>query len=490
MKALSKLLADRFASVDAFAAALAETGTTGPRPPSVAVLPFLNLSPDPENEYFADGITEDVIAQLSKVGALQVISRTSVMPYKKREQGLREIAARLQVATVLEGSVRRAGDRVRIVAQLIDADSDQHLWTETYDRQLTDIFAIQADVAMKIARALEAELKPDERARIGRVPTRDLEAYQLFLLGRHWFSRYTGEGFRKGLAYFEQAVARDPGFALAHTGLALAWTHIGVDPGSGIAPSTEAYRHAQAAVKRALALDAGLGEAHGVQALLKFVCDYDWAGAEEEFRLALELSPGSADLYDHFGWLRGSQGRHDEEFELAKRARELDPMAHGSDAAAALLRGGRYEEALREATRAVDFDPRSPRGHSTLGWAHLKLGHQEEGLAELDRAVALDPENTLFLGQRGQALAEAGRTADARAVLQRLEQMAKERVVSPYHIAYIHVGLGDHEAALTLLERAFAERSGGIYAIKGSFLFTALHPHPRFIALLRKMNLL
>src|SRR2546425_10696318 len=228
MGPLARVPADRFASAGAFAEALAAPGVVRPpRPRSVAVLPFVNLSADPENEYFADGITEDVIAQLSKVGALQVTSRTSVMPFKKREQGLREIAAKLQVATLLEGSVRRAGDRVRIVAQLIDAAADQHLWAETYDRQLTDIFEIQADVALHIAAALKAELSPDEKTRIHKEPTSDLQAYQLYLQGRHCFIRYTPEGMRKGIEYFEQAIQRDPSYALAYAGAALAYVELG-----------------------------------------------------------------------------------------------------------------------------------------------------------------------------------------------------------------------------------------------------------------------
>jgi eukaryotic-like serine/threonine-protein kinase len=489
MKALARVPADRFASAGAFAEALSAPATARTRPPSVAVLPFLNLSADRENEYFADGVTEDVIAQLSKVAALQVISRTSVMPFKKREQGLREIAARLQVATLLEGSVRRAGDRVRIVAQLIDAETDRHLWTETYDRQLTDIFAIQADVAVQIAAALEAELSPAERTRIEREPTRDLEAYQLYLQGRHWFSRYTVEGIRKGIEYFEQAIARDPRYALAHAGLALAWAHAGIDPGGGAVKPAVAYERAKSAVTKALALDSGLGEAHAVLGLLKFVCDFDWTGAEAEFRLALELSPGSADTYDHYGWLYASLGRHEEALAMVKRAQELDPVAHGSDVASTLLRAGRYEDAAHAAARAVEFDPGAPRGHSTLGWAHLRMGRQAEGLAELERAVALDPGNTLFLAQLGQAFAEVGRVADARAVLRQLQQMSTQRDVSPYHLAYVYVGLGEHDAALDALERAFAERAGAVYGIKSSFLFAPLLAHPRFTALLRKMNL-
>ena len=489
MKALARTPADRFASAVAFAEALAAPATARARTPSVAVLPFLNLSADPENEYFADGVTEDVIAQLSKVGALQVISRTSVMPFKKREQGLREIAATLNVATLLEGSVRRAGDRVRIVAQLIDAETDQHLWVETYDRQLTDIFAIQADVAVQIAAALQAELSPDERTRIHREPTRDLEAYQLYLQGRHWFSRYTVEGVRKGIEYLEQAIARDPQYAPAHVGLALAWAHLGVDPGGGAVKPAVAYQRAKAAVTRALALDGGLGEAHAVLGLLKFVCDFDWTGAEEEFRLALDLSPGSADTYDHYGWMCAALGRYDEAIAMVKRAQELDPLAHGSDVASTLLRAGRYEEAAHAAARVIEFDPRAPRGHSTLGWAKLKMGQHAEGLAELEQAVALDPGNTLFLAQLGQAFAEVGRVADARAVLRQLQQMTTQRDVSPYHLAYVYVGLGEQEAALDALERAFVEREGAVYGIKSSFLFTPLHSHPRFTALLRKMNL-
>ncbi len=208
----------------------------------MAVLPFLNLSADPENEFFADGITEDVIAQLSKIRSLKVISRTSVMQFKKREQSLRDIAAALEVATLLEGSVRRAGDRVRIVAQLIDAEADQHLWTETYDRRLTDIFAIQTDVALQIATALEAELSLEERTRIHRKPTQHVQAYQLYLQGRHCYTRYTEENIRKGIEYFQQAIAVDPDYALAHVGAALAYAELAAGQGGGPLRPDLAYR--------------------------------------------------------------------------------------------------------------------------------------------------------------------------------------------------------------------------------------------------------
>jgi serine/threonine protein kinase/tetratricopeptide (TPR) repeat protein len=488
VRALARVPADRFPSAGAFADALGAPTAARSRERSVAVLPFVNLSTDPENEFFADGITEDVIAQLSKIRALKVISRTSVMPFKNRQQGLREIGATLEVATLLEGSVRRVGDRVRIVAQLIDADADRHLWSETYDRRLTDIFAIQTDVALQIASALEAELSPEERTRIRRQPTTSLTAYQLYLQGRHWYSRYTEEGFRKGIEYFRRAIAADPNYAMAHVGIALAYAEFATGQGSTLKENV-AYREAMAAVTRALALDNGLGEAHSVLALLKCVHDFDWAGSEREFKLALELSPGAADIYDHYGWLCAALERYDEALALVKRAQELDPLIHRSDVASTLLRAGRYPEALDEALRVVEFQPEYARARSTLGWAYLKNGRPDEGLAELERAVALVPGNTLYLGQLGQAYAVAGRVEQARAVLRRLDEMSRQRYVSPYDLAYVYTGLGEDDRAMDLLERAYEERAGSVYGVKGSFLFVRLRSHPRFQALLRRMNL-
>jgi eukaryotic-like serine/threonine-protein kinase len=488
MKALATTPADRFPSAAAFIEALTAPAGEQPRSPSVAVLPFRNLSADPENEFFADGITEDVIAQLSKIRSLKVISRTSVMQFKNREQSLREIGASLQVATLLEGSVRRAGARVRIVAQLIDAEADKHLWAETYDRQLTDIFAIQTDVALQIASALEAELSPDERKRIHRKPTSDVRAYQLYLQGRQCYSRYTGESIQKAIEYFRKAIAIDPDYALAHTGLALTYAELAAGEGGAPVRPDQAYLEAKQAITRALALDDQLGEAHSVLALLKFTHDFDWAGAEREFRLALQLNPGAADIYDHYGWLCGALERWDEALVLVKRAQELDPLMHRADVATTLLRAGRYQEALEAALRCVELDDFA-RGRSTLGWAYLKSGMPAQGLAELEGAAALAPENVMFRAQLGQAYGMAGRTAEAREVLRQLEQLSQERFVSPYHMAYVYTGLGEVERAMDLLERAYEERAGSVYGIKGSFLFTSLQSHPRFKALLGKMNL-
>ena len=489
VRALALEPAERFPTTAAFAEALMPLAEGGSRPPSVAVLPFLNLSADPENEFFADGITEDVIAQLSKVRSLKVISRGSVMGFKQREQNLREIGVALDVETLLEGSVRRAGDRVRIVAQLLDAATSRHLWAETYDRQLTDIFAIQTDVALQIAAALRAELSRDERTRIHREPTADVQAYQLYLQGRHCYTRYTEESIRKGIDYFKEAIAGDPGYAMAHVGAALAYAELAAGAGGGTLRPDEAYDAGMKAVSAALKLDPDLGEAHAVLALFRMVHDYDWPGAEAEFKLALELSPGAADIYDHYGWLCGAMERYDEALALVRRAQELDPLTHRADVASTLLRAGRNEEALQAALRAVEFDPEYGRVRSTLGWAYLKTGMPDQGLAELERAARAAPGHTLYLAQLGEAYGLTGRTEQAREILRRLEEMSRERYVSPYHMAYVYTGLGEDETAIGCLERAYEERGGSVYGVKGSFLFTTLRPHPRFRALLARMNL-
>lgn len=453
---------------------------------SVAVLPFRMLGADPENECFADGITEDVIAHLSKIRALRVISRTSVMRYRQRRHTLREIGATLGATTVLDGSVRRAGDRVRIVAQLVDTEADRHLWAETYDRQMTDIFAIQTEVALCIAAALSAELSPEEQTRVRREPTKDLQAYQLFLQGRQWLIRFTPESILGAIDYFERALARDPAFALASAHLAMAYTEL-VEIGA-IDPDV-AYGHAATAAANALRLDPELGAAHCTVGHLKVVREFDWAGAEREFRRALELSPSSADTYDLYGRLCAALERYDEAIAMLQHAQELDPLAHRVDIATALIRAGRYDEAVLRANDAVELDPGHDRARATRGWAYFFSGRREEGLAELERAVSLAPGNTLWLGQLGHAHAVVGNEAKAREILHALEERARSAYVSPYHFAYVHAGLGDAARAMDWLERAVAERAGPAYGIKGSFLFASLRTHPRFRTLLRQMNL-
>jgi serine/threonine-protein kinase len=490
VRALALDPTERFQSAAAFAEALSTPGRkeSNERPPSVAVLPFLNISADPENEFFADGITEDVIAHLCRIRSLKVISRASVMPYKKREQSPRDIAATLDVASLLDGSVRRAGSRVRIVATLIDPEADRHLWAETYDRELTDIFAIQTDVALQIAAALEAKLSAEERSRIRKKPTDNLEAYQLYLQGRHCIVRWTQQGLDQGLKHLEAALALDPEYALAYATMAKAYTDIALGV-AGSLPAEVAFRHAKTAVARALELDPNLAEAHASLGHLRYACDYDWVGAEQELKRAIELNPNSGEAYDFYGLMLSSLERYDEAIEMQRRAHELDPLAHRMDLVTTYLRSGRYEDALRGVTQVLEVEPDLPLAHLTLGWVRLLTGQSDEGIATLERGLALSPDNTLYLAQLGQAYGMLGRIDEARAVLRRLEELSGNRYVSPYHMAYVHTGLGDQERAIDWLEQAYQQRAGGIFGVKGSFLFTSLRRHPRFNALLKKMNL-
>jgi TolB-like protein/Tfp pilus assembly protein PilF len=452
---------------------------------AVAVLPFVNLSADPENEYFVDGITEDVIAHLAKISTLSVISSTSVMPFKGRPDSLQRIAALLGATTVVDGSVRRDRDRVRIVAKLIDAASDRHVWADTYDRQLTDIFAIQSDVAIRIAAALRAELSLDEQERIRQEPTDSMEAYELYLKGRSLLIRFTTSSMERAIGYFERALAADPSYALAHASIAIAYTEL-CETGT-IAPDV-ARPPAAAAVAAALRHDPASSEAHTAAGRLRSLWEFDWEGAEAAFRRAVELSPSNADAYDFYGRMCHSVGRFEEALALIRRAQQLDPLAHSTDVANALLRAGRYDEAAVDAARAVEFEPQHARARATLGWAFIKQGKADEGLAELEHAVELEPETVQWLAQLGQARAITGDPAAAREILRQLERRAATGYVSPYHLAFVYTGLGEHERAIDLLEQAVREGSGSVYGVSGSFLFAPLRDHARFQALVGRIN--
>ena len=495
-RALAKTPADRFPSVAAFAGELASaavTPATGaavtferPHAASIAVLPFRNLSADPENEYFADGITDDVIAHLSKIRALRVISRSSVMPFKQRSASMRDISASLGATTLLDGSVRRSGNRVRIVAQLVDGESDRHLWAETYDRELDDIFSIQTDVALHIASALEAELSPDERHRVERKPTDDVEAYQLFLQGRQWHIKYTPEALYRAIEYLERALERDPSFALPAAEMAMCYIEL-VENGA-VAPGP-AYAKAEEAATRAVRLDPESSDARCTLGYFRMVHDFAWQEAEREFRRALALSPSNADVYDLYGRLCSAQGRFDEAVEHARRAHQLDPLAHRIDIATSLLRAGRYTDAAERARGAVEVDPTSARARATLGWAEYFGGKRGDAVADLERAVSLAPGDAIWLAQLGALYGMTGDEQKARGILRDLEETGKKSFVSPYHLAYVHAGLGEHDRAIDLLEQAVGSRTGPAYGIGGSFLYQPLRRNPRFVALLRGMGL-
>jgi DNA-binding SARP family transcriptional activator len=318
-------------------------------------------------------------------------------------------------------------------------------------------------------------------------PTRPSgQTWNLYLQGRRWFSDYTVIGIARALNCFERAVAQDPSFALAHANLAL--TCIELAEQSGMPPAL-AYRRARESSAMALKLDPELGEAHCARGFLKAVHDFDWAGAEADFRRALELSPNDADTLDLYGRLCAALGRYDEALVLQRRAQELDPLSHRLDVVSTLLRAGRCHEAVTGARDAVELDPGHDRARATLGWAYFLSGRQQDGLAELERAVSIASGGSLWLGQLGQAYALAGQTAKAHEILEELESRSEKDYVPAYHLAYVYTGLGDAEGAVECLERAVEDRAGAVYGVGGSFLFTSLHGHPRFQALLARLKL-
>jgi TolB-like protein/Flp pilus assembly protein TadD len=467
--------------------ATARTATADAK--SIAVLPLVNLSPDPENEYFSDGLTEDILAQLSKIRRLKVISRTSVMPYKKTAKNLREIGRELGVATILEGSVRRAGNKVRISVQLIDAGSDEHLWAETYDRELADIFAIQSDVAQQIAEALKAHVSPEERERIERRPTTNLEAYQAYLRGMFLWNQRTDAAVNAGIEQFRRAIELDPGYAPAHVGLADSCIVLG---NFGTYRSDRIYPTAKAAALRALELDDTLGDAHASLAQVKMNYDWDWAGAERAFRRAIELRPGSATAHHWYALYLSAMGRFDEALAELRQARELDPLsaAIGSNEAAILFSARRYEEALTAVRQALALNPEFRSSHMYLGTILNLMGAYSEALTALRRADEAAPGSSVLTGAMlGYAHAKLGEEEQARSIAATLVERYQQRYASPMWIAFLYQGLGDREQALQWLDRACRDRDGWLRVIKTTPFFDDLRDTPEYRGILKTIGL-
>jgi eukaryotic-like serine/threonine-protein kinase len=462
---------------------------TGIDPHSVAVLPFANLSGGEDNEYFSDGITEDIITGLSKLRDLHVVSRTSVMRYKNSAEPLREIARTLRVATVLEGSVRRADDRVRISAQLIDALADRHLWVESYDHRLEDIFEIQADVSNRIARALAAELTPEEREGLETRPTLDVEAYDLYLKGRHLWGRRTAEGIAKSIAYYERALERDPKFALAEAGLADSYLTLGL---YGVRAPAEVMPRSREAATRALSIHPQAPEAMTSLATVRALYDWDWPAAERDFRRAIAILPNYPVAHHWYASnLLTPLGRFEEAREATRRALELDPLSSAVATSHGVigLYSGDCESAIDEFTQVLDVHDRFGMACYFKGQAHLAIGEMDEAIRALERADDLMDSGSEVVATLGHAYAVAGREDDARTQLTKLERRFADEYCSPGLLAQIHLGLGDRERALALLEDAAAARAVEIVWLGVRPIYDELRDDARFQALLERVGL-
>lgn len=453
---------------------------------SIAVLPFTNLSADPENEYFADGITEEILTALTKLGDLKVISRTSVMQYKATSKSVRRIGTELDVGAVLEGSVRRAGQRVRITAQLIETETDSHLWAENYDRDLDDIFAIQTDVAERIAGALRVRLSPREKARIAERPTESMEAYQWYLKGRFFLAKRTERHLERSVEAFRKAVETDPSFALAWVGLADAYALV---PLYSDTPIPGAVAEAQAAAQRALALDPGLGEAH---AALGLVADqlWEWEEADREHRKGIDLNPGYATGHHWYGVSLIYSGRLDEAIATLRRALELDPLSlpiHGG-LLTAYVYARRYREAVEIGRKVIEMDPAYPSVRNNLAETYDLMGRFEEALEQWDALAALIPERfprelaaTLRAGYD-----EGGPPGYWRAWVEHGELF--KGYSGPLGVARGHTQLGEFDAAFSILGEVVSGHGARVHQVIQDPIFDPLRTDSRFAGLLRKIG--
>lgn len=457
---------------------------------SIAVLPLDNISPDKENEYFSDGLTEEIIMNLSKIKDLKVISRTSAMHYKGTKKPLKQIAKELQVQYILEGSVRKHGPDLRITAQLIDAVQDSHLWAERYNGTVEDVFEIQEKVAGEIAEALKLKLSPPEQRNIERRQTKNPEAYQLYLMGRFYWNKRTEESFKTAVGYFNQAIELDPNYALPLVGLAD--THILTGVYCYQRPHVVMPKARQAAQK-ALELDNELAEAHASLAHIKMLYDWDWAGAESEFKQAIGLTPNYAPAYLWYSLTLSAQGKLEEALIEIKKAQELDPLSLiiNTDVGLVHYFAGRYDLAIRELLKALEMDPNFFVTRLALAMAYEQVGKFEEAIAEVKRALSLSQDSTLLLAALGQSYAVAGKKEKAQEVLAKLHEISKVRFVSPYSIAHLYTSLGDKEQALVWLQKAYEERILFIIhaLLKVDPSFRILHSEPGYIELLKKVGL-
>jgi len=485
-RCLAKDPGDRFQRADEVRQALLKVGQAAPVT-AIAVLPFKNMSDDKDDEYFSDGLSEEIINALTKVAGLRVTARTSSFAFRGREQDIREIGARLAVGKVLEGSVRRAGNRIRVTAQLINVSDASHLWSERYDREITDVFAIQDEISQAIADKLRVGLGPERRA-----PKRspgNLEAYNLYLQGRYHLSKFTPEGFAVARQSLEQAIALDPGFALAYDALAEFYWYLGL---FGFIPPKDAFSTGIWAALRAVEIDDTLGETHSLVAMYRKELDYNWPEVHRENKRALELNPSSPTVRLRMAISELMPvGRLNEAVEGLKFVVEADPLSLFDRWWMCVMYylARDNDRALEQARFMIDLNPSYYIGHWMRGMICLTKGPLEESVAGFREAAALSGNVPLMLGWLGMGLAKAGETAEAGALLGKLAEISRAAYVPPTCFAWTHLGLGHVDEAFTWIDRAVEGRDPIIVPIKSYPFLDPLRADPRFHALLRKMNL-
>ena len=456
---------------------------------SLAVLPLANLSGDPEQDYFADGMTEALINDLGRLGGLRVISRTSAMQYKTTNKSLPEIAQALHVEAVVEGTVLRAGSRVRITAQLIHASSERHLWADAYERELGDVLELQREVAQDVANQIRAKVTAQVQALAQPTRAIDPAAYEAYLKGQFYFNKRSEDGIRKSVEYFSEAIARDADMAQAYAGLADAYATLGF-AGYSVLNPREAMPKAKEAAHKALALDQQSAEAYSTLASITMNYDWDRAGAEKLFRRAIEVNPSYARAHQSYAWYLAALGQHDSARREIEKALDLDPLSlvinHNVGWMAWYAR--QFDRATTAYQQTLDLDTNFANAHNSLGQALTLKGQYSQGIAELEKANDLYGRPTVTVGSLGYARAVSGDRSGAQAALVELRARSKTRHVPGYWIAVVHAGLGDRNRAFESLERSYQDREGILVHLNVDPFFDGLRDDPRFTSLIQRVG--
>jgi TolB-like protein/DNA-binding winged helix-turn-helix (wHTH) protein/Flp pilus assembly protein TadD len=455
---------------------------------SLAVLPLENLSGDNSQEYFADGMTDELIATLGQISALRVISRTSVMPYKRARKGLPQIARELNVDAIVEGTVLRSGGQVRITAQLIEARDDKHLWSESYDGDLRDTLTLQNTVARAIAEQIRINLNPEEQATLKQRKVVDPEAYEAYLKGRYFWNKRTGDDLEKAVAYFNRAIERDPTYAQAYSGLADTYALLG-DWEYGVLAPKDALPRAKAAAIKALQLDSTLGEAHTSLAFCLDAFDWDLKSADTEFRRGIELNPGYATAHHWYAWHLSLLGRNNDAIAELKKALSLDPLSLiiNADLAELLLIAHFTNESIQQSRKTIEMDVNFPLAHNQLAVAYLQAQRKDEAITELQQAVRLSSGSPTCIANLARAFAVSGRRNEAVQLLGDLKKRSRASSSNASEIAVVYAALGDNNQAMTWLETGYEERFNPSVLLRPGF--DPLRADPRFQDLERRVGL-
>jgi adenylate cyclase len=456
---------------------------------SIAVLPFVNISADKTDEYLSDGVSEELITALSKITGLKVKARTSSFAFKNKNEDIQKIGELLHVSHLLEGSVAKAGNKLRITAKLIQASDGNHLWSDTYDRELQDIFAVRSEVAQHVAATLKVRLLGEEKKRLDQKPTENLEAYNLYLRGRYFWNKRTPDGIKQAIEQFQQSVQRDPSFALGYAGLADSYIALTF---YNFAAPHETMPKARESALKAVALDNTAAEPHASLGNILVNYDWNWSAAEKAFKRSIELKPDYATAHEWYAihYLIGT-GRFEEAIQEMKKALELEPasLIMNTFMGATLYYAGRYDEAIDQCRRTIEMDPNFAVAHWHLGLAYEQQQNFDAAIEEFKKATSLSGGSPLMKAALGRAYAESQKKLEAEKILGELNELSKQEYVSSYEIATICVALGDNEQGFQLLEKAYAEHSFHLVRLKRSPHFKPIRSDPRFQDLVHRVGL-